>query len=240
MKNCSPRRQSRWRSFGEKHGDDHADAVVHEAGGEKFPDSGVDDGEAGLPFLAGLEFLVGCVPRKATPVVVELVLPELLGNGGEMVKVKFPPRQFLQGIAGERQALGPLEELADSRSCPSGGLVKADWFQAGGGDVPICLVGLEMRARTAASRMRARAAFSPPGRQFPMPSNFEIARCPRVGSFADASPWRGSCARLIVACPLGVAFSRAEPRLGVWGVNAVGGAVALEDLIGSVETAASW
>jgi len=30
--------------LGQEHGDDHADAVVHEAGGDELPHAGIDDG----------------------------------------------------------------------------------------------------------------------------------------------------------------------------------------------------
>jgi len=81
--------------FGEKHRDNHANAIVHESRGKEFPDAGVDDGETGFPFFEGLEFFVGSKPRQASPVGVELAMQDFW-EMVENLKVEFPPRQFLK------------------------------------------------------------------------------------------------------------------------------------------------
>jgi hypothetical protein len=39
--------------LGEEHADDHAHAVVHEAGGQQLADAGIDDGKAGAALAPG-------------------------------------------------------------------------------------------------------------------------------------------------------------------------------------------
>ena len=83
--------------FGEKHCDDHSNAIVHKSCGKEFPDASVDDGETGFPSFEGFKFLVGSKPRQASPVGVELVMQDFW-EMVENLKVKFPPRQFFEEL----------------------------------------------------------------------------------------------------------------------------------------------
>ncbi len=93
--------------FGEKHGRDHAHAVVLIAGGIQLTHAGVDNREAGAALLPSIEgvVLVRIVPLEAAPLFVELVF-ENFGEVTEDGHEKFAPGELLlkgvQRFAGGR------------------------------------------------------------------------------------------------------------------------------------------
>ncbi len=107
--------------LGEEHGGDHADAVVHEAGGEQFADAGIDDGEAGEALFPCVPVSARFVPWESAPVGIEFLMKDI-GKMVEDGEVEFPPSEFLDvGIAADftcRSGFFPdaqniCEDLAD-------------------------------------------------------------------------------------------------------------------------------
>lgn len=80
--------------FGEEHGGDHAEAVVHESGGGEFAHSGIDEWESCAALFPCVEGFAGLVPWESAPVGVEFLFEDV-GEVVEDGEVEFAPGEFL-------------------------------------------------------------------------------------------------------------------------------------------------
>ena len=88
--------------FGEEHGGNHAETIVHGAGGEEFAHASIDDGEAGLAVGPAIE-VVACglrfgapvaVPREMAVVGLEFVIEDIWVMP-EDLEIELPPDEFV-------------------------------------------------------------------------------------------------------------------------------------------------
>jgi len=102
--------------FGEEHGGDHAEAIVHEAGLQELAHARIDDGEAGGAGGPALEIGLGAGPGESDPVGRKLLLKDVrvMPEDGD---VELSPGEFFDiGLDGGLR--GGL--VGGSGLCPGG------------------------------------------------------------------------------------------------------------------------
>lgn len=129
--------------FGEEHGGDHAEAVVHPAGGVEAAHGGVDEGEAGLALAPGLEVLFGAWPLDVVGIRFKGFSCSDIGEVGEEHVVEVAPDEL--GFPFDGAGGGAFAGGADGGPDGEGSVAEVDGEAGGsvdGGEVTVCAVGV--------------------------------------------------------------------------------------------------
>ena len=224
--------------LGEEHGDDHADAVVHETGVEEFANAGVDDGEAGAALGPGEEVVVGAGPGDAAPVGVEFFVKDF-GMIDEDSEVELTPGEFFDvgfdGVAGGGRGVfgglaAALVEFADAEQAEAEVLAEAGSGLAGR---KVAFVFVTVQDAGVDEMLHALAGGALAGFEHAG----DIACEAPVIEGGDGEGGEGGGGAKGGDAWEGRSFGEAEPVAAVRGVDAVFGAGAGEDFGGFMEDA---